>query len=168
MVQVNWDEMFDNAEDFSPAPPGDYVAFVKSAEWKETKSGKSMLAYRFEISAGPERGKLIFGNIVISPESPVALSIGLRHLAALGLTKDLLKSLSEVEQCERILGNVIEITVKHREWQGQAQADVADIRPSDAEVENAPASSNNPPPVADVPPAAAPETSAPPEAPFSS
>jgi hypothetical protein len=164
MPTTNWDALFEDAGnvDDTPPPPGTYLCEIETGEWATTAAGKDMFKYRARIVGGPQKNKALFGNIVISPENPRAVAIGLRHLAAIGLTKELLKSLTAEEQEERVIGNEVQIETENREWKGEVRADVKNIKPSGNVSNDRPPSANTPPPAASDP------NTPPPAAPFSS
>ena len=111
MPSTNWAEVFENADaDDAPPPAGDYQAVVETAEWTTAKSsGRDMLKYRLRISAGPEHGKALFGQVVVGADmKPFAQKKAVQQLEALGLSRtDLINNVDPQLHCE---GAVVEVT----------------------------------------------------------
>ncbi len=164
MPSVNWDQLYEEAGsvDDSPAPKGKHYVKIEKGEWKESSNGKDMFAARARILNGPGKGKALFARVTISPENPIALQIGLRHLAALGLTQGKLKSLSDPEQEEYVVGRTCFMETSIGKWKGKERSEVDDIIPDEK------AASEEPPPPDDdgddTPPPV--QDSAPPPPPF--
>lgn len=165
MSSLDMKALLANAEevDTTPVPTGKYVSEVVEAEWTKTKTDKDMLKVVFKIAVGPEKGRKLYNNMTISPESPKSLGFFFAHLEILGCPKTVVGDLSKQEIADRITGGRALLTVSHREYQGKTQAEVkyldpvpADMRPDDA------------PPTGDTPPPAAPSGDTPPPPPFSS
>ena len=132
MSSSDWTEIFETAGtvDDSPVPAGTYLTKVERTEWTKSSTGKKMLKYRFRIISGPQKNKVVFGNLTISPDSPVSLSITLRHLAALGMGRDQLQSMTDTEVCESVIGNEVIVDTELKEYKGKPSVDVKDIRPA--------------------------------------
>lgn len=114
MPTVDWDAIYEEA-DFNPEPPadGDHLAVIEAAEWKVTAKKDPMMVVRFRITQpGPDRNKKAWNRNVIIKGNSSSLAINMRQIEAYGLNKQLLKSLSEDEQCERITGNEVVITTE--------------------------------------------------------
>ena len=155
MPTSNWDDVFEAAGnvDDTPPPASTYLCTVETAEWVKTAKGKDMLKYRLRIGAGTQKQKALFGNIVISPENPMALQIGLRHLEALGLTREVLKSMTDSEQQDFVVGREVQVDTGLKTYKGTERSEVKDIKAA-AGSAPAPASANTPPPSSNTPPPA--------------
>ena len=101
MPNNTWDELIKRAEsegnlsgDFEPVAPGRYSFVVVKSEDKKTKDKtKDVITIRAKVlNAGTEKGKTIFHNFTISPESPKALNIFFREMKALGVGTDFFSS----------------------------------------------------------------------------
>lgn len=168
MATIPFDNLIENAEEVSTeaVPKGKYPSRVAETEWVKTKTEKDMLKVTFEIAVGPNKGRKLYSNLTISPESPKALGFFFKDMETLGVTKAQLAANGADWAAEEIIGNLVELVVEHREWQGRAQADVKWINTCKDDV---PASGGaNVPPVSDAPPAAAPADDTPPPPPFAS
>lgn len=166
MPSVNWDDLFTNAEqDEKPPPANTYLTEIETAKWTKSSTNKDMLKLRLRIVSGPEKGKALFTQITISPDSPFALKIALRQLSAIGLTKAQLNNLTDSQQEELVVGTQVkaetEIDTKYDPANPRAQVkNLIAVADSGA----APARNDGPPPKAsnDEPPARV----GPPPAPF--
>lgn len=77
---------FDTAEaapEYTPVPPGVYVARIKSGEYTSTRKGDDAYRMRFEITAGEQAGKTVVRTWTFSEK---AVGYSKRDLKAFGLT----------------------------------------------------------------------------------
>ncbi len=92
MPSKTWSELLDDAEQegggFSVIPAGDYDFVISKSEARKTAKGKDMFVIQAKVIDGPNKGRLVFNNFVISPESPVALRIFFSQMKVLGLTRE--------------------------------------------------------------------------------
>jgi len=135
--------------DETPPPPSNYLVDVEAANWAKTKNGKDMLKLRFRIASGPEKGKALFDQLVISPESDIATRIFFQSAAALGLTPDTLQSMSDEEHYEFLIGRQVSVETDVKEWKGEQRAEVKSYTAVDDNGGGAsvPASPSAPPPL---------------------
>lgn len=83
MSGLNLREVMGNAEGFSTIPEGTYEAVVERASAAATKSGKEKISIMFKLDGGPNDGRTVWNDFVISPESPTALGIFGRQIGAM-------------------------------------------------------------------------------------
>jgi hypothetical protein len=93
MSTLNWNELIKDAEvgggnNYEPMPDGDYELKVLEAETKTTQSGKVMFSTKCEVVGGPNAKRLVWDNLVVSPDNPTALGIFFRKMDAMGLGKE--------------------------------------------------------------------------------
>jgi len=91
MSTLNWSELISNAAEtanYDPLPDGDYDLTVVEATQKMTQSNKVMFSIKAQVTSGPHAKRLVWDNLVVSPENENALGIFFGKMAALGLTKD--------------------------------------------------------------------------------
>jgi hypothetical protein len=133
MSTLKWSEWLAAADDqgFSAIPAGDYELYVDSATATQAQSsGKDMIKLKFKVESGPHEGASVFSNLVISPESPAALSFLIRKLSAFGLDREYLAKNPSLEQIasdlehRRVLAKVI-----IRPYNGEDRNDVDTLRP---------------------------------------
>jgi hypothetical protein len=77
---------FDTAEpapEYSPVPPGVYIARVRKGEYTTTQKGKEAYRMRFEVIEGPHTGKSVFRTWTFGTK---ALPYTKRDLTLFGLT----------------------------------------------------------------------------------
>lgn len=168
MANVPFTELIENAEEISTevVPVGKYPSRVLETEWVKTKTDKDMLKVVFEIAVGPNKGRKLYANLVISPESPKGLGFFFKDMETLGVTKAQLAANGADWAAEEIIGNLVELVVKHGEYQNRPKAEVQWINVCKEAVADVPASANTPPPL-ETPPAA-PAGDTPPPPPFAS
>jgi hypothetical protein len=91
MPLKSWNDLLDDAggagNDFEPLPEGDYDLVITKSEALQTKNGKTMYKVQCSVEQGPHKGRTVWNNFVISPESPTALSIFFRQMNVLGLDR---------------------------------------------------------------------------------
>lgn len=168
MASIPFNNLIENAEEVNTeaVPKGKYPSRVAEAEWVKTKTDKDMLKVVFEIAVGPNKGRKLYANLVISPESPKGLGFFFKDMETLGVTKAQLAAEGADWAANEIIGNLVELVVEHRDWQGKPQADVKWINTCTENVPDAPTGANTPPPL-ETPPAA-PVGDTPPPPPFAS
>lgn len=88
MSEFSFRDLLGNAEGFKVIAEGPREAVVDRAEVRQSKKGKVMYAVMFKVDGGPDDGHAVWTNLTVSPESPTALGIFFRQMAALGLGSD--------------------------------------------------------------------------------
>jgi hypothetical protein len=133
MASTNWSALAAKAAEapdagnFEPLPDGKYEVSVEAVEVRPTKTGKQMFVITFLVAAGSSQGRKLWSNIVISPESPVALSIAFRHLAALGADASFFATEpDDSDLCARLISSRAIVTVGRRK-DDASRNDVKDI-----------------------------------------
>jgi hypothetical protein len=119
---VNFNDLLKAADDagFSVVPANEYEAEVATAEAKTTSGGKNQIVVRFKIIAGPQAGKSVFNNFVISPDNANALGFFFRHMAAMGLEREYFAANPPLSQAAaQLIGRKVTITVSIEQWNGQ-------------------------------------------------
>lgn len=143
-MQINFKELLDNAEEvtggnFDPLPVGEYIASVDDAEWGRTGTDKDKLVLTFTITEGPHKGRKVWSDQVVSPESPKALGFFFRALDALGAPRDFISESSPQEVANRVTGSTAKLKVGQREWKGQVRNEVRFIDPAPNQNDQPPA-----------------------------
>lgn len=133
MADIPWNELLENAAEsggFEPIPDGTYNVVADRVNNKKTSNGKQMYAVMFKIEDGPYKGRTVWANLVISPESPNALGIFFRHMKALGLDSEYFSNNPLPEKVANdIHGRRASITVGTRKWNNQDRNEVTNISP---------------------------------------
>lgn len=92
MSTLNWAELIKSAGDVSSnyeaLPDGEYDLTVVEATAKVTTSGKTMFSLKTQVNGGPYNNRLVWDNLVISPENQKALGIFFAKMGALGIPQD--------------------------------------------------------------------------------
>ena len=114
---------------FEPLPKGPVDAVVTAAEATKTSNGKTMYKMTWSVLTGPNANRKVWGNQVISPESPPALGIFFRQMAALGLGADYFSGNPSEEQVAKdLVGRQATLVLDQREYQGTLRNEIKDIR----------------------------------------
>lgn len=79
------DGMFDattvpEREEFTPVPPGSYMAMVVASELKDTQKGGQMIVLELDIQEGEHSGRKLFERLNIKNDNPKAVDIAFRTL----------------------------------------------------------------------------------------
>lgn len=106
MGSKSWDDLYKEAgESGGPLPVGDYDFQITGAEHKKTTGGKDMYVLKTVVVTGAYKGKMVWNNMVVSPESQPAMEVFFRQMAALGLGKEFWMSKPTDEAiCTRLKG----------------------------------------------------------------
>lgn len=114
MPSVDWDAMEENARrEEEPLPLGvPLTAVSEQAQWVE-KNGKVRFNLRLRVTQGPHKGKVLYHPIWVNQDERGA-SQTMREMSMFGLTKHLLKTASEDEQCKRAVGHTVVIELEEK------------------------------------------------------
>lgn len=90
MTSSSWQDLIKDASSaggggFEPLPDGIYDLKIVEATTATTGKGKTMYKLKTEVQTGPHARRLVWDNLVVSPESPNAMSFFFRKMKALGL-----------------------------------------------------------------------------------
>jgi hypothetical protein len=89
MTSSSWADLIKDASasgaSFDPLPDGVYDLKVVEASTATTAKGKTMYKVKAEVQTGPHARRLLWDNLVVSPESPNAMAFFFRKLKAIGL-----------------------------------------------------------------------------------
>lgn len=127
MAQASFADLLKTAQDagFSTCPPGTYDARIVASEVKSTAAGKDMIVVKFEVTGGPNGGRKIPNNFVISPENANALGFFFRHMRALGLDNAYFAANPSVHQVANdLINKTCRIEVATRTWNGEDREDI--------------------------------------------
>jgi len=131
MSSLNWGELIKDAADSGASniealPDGDYELKVIESEAKTSQSGKTMFAIKCQVQGGANANRLVWDNLVISPENATALGIFFRKMSALGLDKegffDREPSASQIEQA--MVGRGFRGQIGSRVYNGQKRNEI--------------------------------------------
>lgn len=166
MSSLNWSDLIKEAGEtasYEPLPDGDYDFKVLESTATTSQSGKTMFKIKVEVQAGPHAKRIMWDNLVISPESQGALGMFFAKMASLGLNREFFGTNPSNAQIEQALvGRTFRAQVGSRIWQGQKRNEMKKYYPLPVA---APAAS--PAPAAAAPaPAPAPAPAAAPASPF--
>lgn len=88
---TNWLDLLNEAkqnggqQDFGPIPAGEYHLKVVDAETRQTQTGKTKYTIKAQVQAGPHSTRLIWDDLIVSPESSAAMGFFFRKMKAIGL-----------------------------------------------------------------------------------
>ena len=160
MSTLNWSDLIKDAgestSNYDPLPDGDYELVVVEGVAKVTQSGKTMFSVKTQVEAGPHAKRLVWDNLVISPDNPTALGIFFRKMSAMGLGKEFFDSNPTNAQIEQALGSRrFRGQIGSRTYNGQKSNEIKNYYPAQATAA-APqtAAASTAPPAAPAPPPA--------------
>lgn len=164
MSSLNWSDLIKEAGEtnsYEPIPDGDYNFTVLEGVAKVTQSGKTMFSLKAQVEGGPHNKRLVWDNLVISPDNPTALGIFFRKMTAMGLNKDFFDRNPTNAQIEQALvGRKFRGQVGSRTYNGNKRNEIKNYYPvataASASAPEAPAVAQAPaaPPAPPAPPAA--------------
>lgn len=82
MAEYNWGQ---SRKDATTVLDGEFPVVIVKAEVDKTSTGKARIKVQVKITSGPYVGRSINDQLIISPESPVAMKIFYQHMDTLGL-----------------------------------------------------------------------------------
>jgi hypothetical protein len=124
---VNWQKLIQGAAEAGSAgyATGPHLAEVETVEMKEASTGKQMVVIKFRFLGGPNDGKKLTRNFVITPDSPPGLAMFFRQMAALGAPKEFFAAGPSPEQVgNKLVGTRCMAKVKMGKWQGEDRAEI--------------------------------------------
>src|SRR6478609_3757513 len=135
MAGTSWTDLMQTAEtapnSFEPIPPADYDVKVHSAEPTPTSTGKQMINLSFAVENGPYVNRRVFTNMVISPDSPNAMAIFFRQMAAMGLDKTYFATNPSLPAvAAALVGRRARASVAIKKYNGEDRNEVKGIRPA--------------------------------------
>jgi hypothetical protein len=128
MSSLNWGDLVKDAGDvgsYEPLPDGDYDLVVLEVEAKTSQSGKTMFSLKAQVTGGAHNKRLIWDNLVVTPDSPAALGMFFRKMGALGLGREFFASSPSNAQIEAAAkGRAFRAQIGSRTWQGQKKNEI--------------------------------------------
>lgn len=129
MPLKSWTDLLDDAggagNDFEVLPEGDYDLVITKSEALQTKNSKTMYKVQCSVEQGPHKGRTVWNNFVISPESPTALSIFFRQMNILGLDRAYWQSdPSDHQVAEKLKGARFRGQLVTRSYNGQESNEI--------------------------------------------
>lgn len=93
MTQLNWNELLEAADssgggDYAPIPEGVYELKIVESAPAMSSTGKVMFKVKSEVQSGPHARRLVWDNIVVSPENPKSMNIFFLQMGSLGLSRE--------------------------------------------------------------------------------
>lgn len=111
MTSTNWLDLLSEAknnggsQDFGPIPAGEYEFLVKEAETRQTANGKTKYTVKAEVQNGAHAGRLVWDDLIVSPESAGAMGFFFRKLKAIGLDENFFATAPSDDQITAALTN---------------------------------------------------------------
>ena len=136
MSTLNWSDLIKEAGEtgtYDALPDGDYDLVVLEATAKVSQSGKTMFAVKAQVEGGAHNKRLVWDNLVVSPDSQAALGIFFKKMNALGLPREYFMQQPQPSnaQIEQILaGRRFRAQVGTRTWQGQKKNEIKNYYPA--------------------------------------
>lgn len=130
MSTINWGDLVKeagaSAGNYDPLPDGDYDFKVLEAKATVSASGKTMFKLKNEVQGGAHNKRLVWDNLVVSPENPSALGIFFSKMAALGVPREFFtnNNPSNAQIEASINGRSFRAQVGSRTWQGNKQNEI--------------------------------------------
>lgn len=128
----SWGDLLNDAggagDSYEPIPTGDYDFVISQADATQSQNGKTMYKIRCKVESGPHADRLVFHNLTVSPENPVALSIFFRQMNVLGLGRDFFAgNPADHQVAEALLNKRFRGQVVIKTWQGQEKNEIKQL-----------------------------------------
>ena len=180
MTQLDWAQLIKDAGEssgggnYEPLPDGDYEFSVVEAPATISQSGKVMFKVKAQVEGGAHNKRLVWDNLVVSPDNATALGIFFRKMSCMGLTQEFFDRTPSNEQiAAALVGRRFRGQVATRTYNCKQSNEIKNYYPSQAATpagpgltSAAPAAAPMPSPAPAAAPAPAPAPSAAPTAPF--
>ena len=161
-MSMNWNDLLAKANangGMSLTPPGTYPMRCEKAEATVSSNSNPMIKVKCRIVGGPYNDRVVWGQIVLSPDSPQWF---FKKIAAFGVGQDFFAQNPSMAQTAAVLVNRTAMgTVENREWNGETRDGVNAFAPMGAAAATSPV-----PAPAVVPPTPAPVAAPPPQPQF--
>lgn len=133
-VEIDWAKMIDSLPEETATrdliPPDTYVARVTKAEAGLSKSGNAKIEMTFAVDEGEYKGRVFWGRINFATNNQTSMAITVEQLAAFGITRQWLAQNNPTNDqiARKLVGEVVQVKVSHREWEGSQYYDVKGYR----------------------------------------
>lgn len=119
MSEIDWASLQKDADDVL-LPDGQYPVIVKQADAVMSSTGKPMIKLRLRVLEGPKKDRILFTQLTLSVENPVALRMWFLNLAAFGLGPDYFATVkpSMAQLATDLTSRGALVTVSRAAWQG--------------------------------------------------
>ncbi len=165
MSTKNWSDLIKDAGEtgsYEPLPDGDYDLVVVEATATTSQSGKTMFKLKAQVEGGAHNKRLVWDNLVVTPDSQAALGMLFKKFHAMGIGRNYFDTNPTNAQIEATLnGRRFRAQIGSRMYNGAKKNEIRNYFPSAATIAAmqgdtaAPAQAAAPAP-ASPPPAAAP------------
>ena len=143
MASRSWGELRKQGEDATrPLADGWYDVRVTKAEATEASTGSPMIKVQFQVIDGPQAGRMLFTNLVLS-ENAFALSLFFKRMDALGLDGAFFDSLTGADSdpaqglpivANNLVGRLVSVELGTRVYQGTERNEVNNYRKFNGQV----------------------------------
>lgn len=126
----SWNDLMEEAggagNSFEPLTDGDYDFVIVECNAQQAKtSGKTMYVAKCQVENGPNKGRLVWHNFVISPENPNALAWFFRNMNVLGLDRAYFNTdPADHQVAQRLTGARFRGQVVTRTWNNQEKNEI--------------------------------------------
>lgn len=129
---INWGALMQGvAEALQPVPKGAYEVVVTKCDPKTSSTNKAMWAMQLTIEGGPHNGRVIFNNLTLTTDNPMALRMFFVNMNALGLDATFFNSSPTPQQiANALVGKRARVEIDHRDFQGQKRENVKRLMPA--------------------------------------
>ena len=109
MTSTNWLDLLNEAkqnggnQDFGPIPVGDYHFKIVEATPGQTKTEKTKYTIKAQIQAGPHANRIVWDDLIVTPDSPAAMGFFFRKMQAIGLGQDFFQTQPTDDQIAQAL-----------------------------------------------------------------
>lgn len=115
--------------DYEPLPVGEYSLIITECVAKLTSTGKNMLSLKAAVDGGPHNNRLVWDNLVISPDNETAMRIFFGKMGALGLQDYLLQNPGLQEVANAMVNRRFIGKLGTSEYRGKTRNEITAYKP---------------------------------------
>jgi hypothetical protein len=165
----NWSDLIKDAGEtgsYEPLPDGDYDLVVVEATATTSQSGKTMFKLKAQVEGGAHNKRLVWDNLVVTPDSQAALGMLFKKFHAMGIGRNYFDTNPTNAQIEATLnGRRFRAQIGSRMYNGAKKNEIRNYFPSAATIAAMQGDTAAPAQAAAPAPASPPPTAAPAPAP---
>lgn len=131
-MSINFNELITKAgtSDFALLPDATYDVVIEKAQHVTTSTNKPMIKATGIVQGGPNNGRKLFTQYVLSADNANALKFFFDHMAAYGLDKTFFAGNPSMDLvAQAIIGKSVRFEVGSKVYQGQDRNEVKNTLP---------------------------------------
>lgn len=131
MTVIDWNALMrESAAAVAVVPDGDYDMSIIKAEHVTSSTGKPMYKVSLRVDSGPHQGRTLINNFVVSPDSPNALRMFFKQMAAFGLDSTFFAQNPAPDiVAQSLVNRRARVTIGHKTWNNELRNEINGVNP---------------------------------------